>query len=180
MEAEQKINALRFCLQCDHWNALAINSDGWWRPIDCEFWNGQKGTPEKPYGPTNGCKYKLEHYLLDNRLGFKLVSGEAYLPVIEFAEKYLNLKWCDEKTERDFKVKLTKYKGMSTLYLTRTKTNSSEIIIEDIVSWINSNLKMNGYRKLTRNYSYDKFKKDKKSRGGKWVFERTEESDVKR
>ena len=97
MDSEPKVNALRFCLQCERWKTMKISDSGWWTPYDCDYWNGAKSTPEKPYGPMNGCKYKLEHYLLDNRLGFKLVSGETYMPLIEFAEKYLNLKWCSEK-----------------------------------------------------------------------------------
>jgi hypothetical protein len=107
------------------------------------------------------------------------VSGESYLPLVEFLEKNFGLKWCDEDTERDFKVRLSKIKGNKVLYLTRNKTNSVEIIMEDIINWINSNLKKSGYRQIEHCYRYDKFKKDKKGECDKWVFERIEEKGVK-
>jgi len=166
MDTEPKMNAFRFCLQCPCWKTMKITESGWWTPRECEYWNSAKSTPEKPYGPMNGCKYKLEHYLLDNRLGFKLVSGETYMPLIDFMNKYLDLRWCSEE-KREFRAFFVNSRDRKDLYIERQETDKTDIIIEDIVCWINKRLKTDGYRKLTHKYKYDQIQK---TRGGQWGY----------
>jgi len=173
MDAEPKINAFRFCLQCPCWKTMSISESGWWTPRGCDYWNSSKGTIEKPYGPMNGCKYKLEHYLLDNRLGFKLVSGETYMPLIEFMEKYLNLRWCSEE-KREFKAFFVNSRKRKDLYIERREVEQTDIIIEDVVCWINKILQKNGYRKLIHNYKYDRIQK---TRGEQWESVQIEKSE---
>lgn len=159
-------SAFEICLHCKERVDIKIQVLGWWRPC-CKHWNGNKSTPDNPYGANSTCPYILEHQVLDDRRKFKLSNGEMFLPLLDYCDTNdIVCKVIGKTTLKNCELVIVDKKWRA--YIER---RGGDISKKDVAKWVNEALRWQGVNTLSHVKKYDEIVRS----NGKWGFVQKEE-----